>query len=114
MQLIFVYNAKRGKLNAVLDVAHKVLRPDTYQCALCSLTHDAFSEKKSWKEYRGRAKNEMQFLHADEFEKEYGLSFQYPVILRQANRTEVVLSADDIGEISSVGEIIAQLEAKTS
>ena len=114
MRLIFVYNAKRGKLNAVLDVAHKALRPDTYQCALCTLTHDIFSEKKSWKEYRGRVQNEMQFLHADEFENEYGLSFQYPVILRQVNRTEVVLSADDIGKIGSVGELIAQLEAKTT
>ena len=46
MKLIFVYNAKSGKLNALFDIAHKIVKPETYQCSLCAITHDALSEKK--------------------------------------------------------------------
>lgn len=54
MKLIFVYNAESGKLNALLDIAHKVIKPETYQCFLCALTHDALSEKKAWSDFKAK------------------------------------------------------------
>ena len=44
MKLIFVYNAGSGKLNALFDMAHKIVSPTTYECSLCALTHDAFQD----------------------------------------------------------------------
>ena len=32
MKLIFVYNAESGKLNTLFDIAHKVIKPETYKC----------------------------------------------------------------------------------
>lgn len=38
-QLIFVYNADGGTFNAIMDSAHKLFAPSTYQCSLCAITH---------------------------------------------------------------------------
>ena len=73
MKLIFVYNATSGKLNALFDIAHKVINPETYECSLCALTHGAFSEKKVWSKFKENTDIEMTFLHKDEFERELSL-----------------------------------------
>ena len=38
--IIFVYNAKGGKWNYILDTVHKYASPSTYECNLCKITHD--------------------------------------------------------------------------
>ncbi len=118
MKLIFVYNANSGKLNTLFDIAHKLLSPETYQCDLCSLTHEALSEKKAWKEFRERTGLEMEFLHKDEFEKLHEKSFGYPVIFKQpgkqANTIDVFLTADEISQVKSVDELIALIEQQAS
>lgn len=110
MKLIFVYNTGSGKLNALLDIAHKIIRPDTYECALCNLTHDAFSEKEAWKNYKETTQIEMQFCHKDKFEEEYKQSFAYPVILKQSGKIEEVITADKIRMLKDVDELIQLLE----
>ena len=42
--LVVVYNAKSGGLNAVLDYVHKMVSPKTYNCNLCKLTYDNFGQ----------------------------------------------------------------------
>lgn len=111
MKYIFVYNADSGKLNAILDMAHKMLSPDTYQCALCALTHNALSEKSAWSEFKKNFAINLEFLHKDEFEQQHNASFTYPVILEDNNSLRVVLSAEDISQISSTEELISQLRA---
>ena len=110
MKLIFVYNANSGKLNTLFDIGHKLLSPGTYQCDLCSLTHGALSEKKAWKEFRERTELEMEFLHKDELEKIHAKTFDYPVILKQADDIELFLSADEISRVKSVDGLIALIE----
>jgi hypothetical protein len=110
MKLIFVYNANSGKLNTLLDIGHKLLSPETYQCDLCSLTHGALSEKKAWKEFRERSGLQMEFLHKDEFEKLHAQSFDYPVILKQSDGIDLLLNADKISHLQSVDELIALIE----
>ena len=34
--------------NTLTDAAHKLLRPSTYKCSLCQLTHGHFGEKKNF------------------------------------------------------------------
>ena len=49
--LVVVYNAKSGGLNAVLDYVHKLVSPDTYDCNLCKLTYDNFGQIKRWNDF---------------------------------------------------------------
>lgn len=110
MNLIFVYNANSGKLNSILDVAHKVVSPSTYQCSLCSLTHGAIAEKAQWKAFKNNAKHTLTFYHKDEFEKKYQITCDYPVILK-ANEfkqtMDVVFRAEQLNGFDSVEQLIA-------
>ncbi len=111
MKYIFVYNADSGKLNSILDIAHKMLSPGTYQCALCSLTHDTLSEKSAWLEFKKNFTINLEFLHKDEFEQQYHASYAYPVILEYSTSLRVILSAEDISKTSSTEELITKIKA---
>jgi hypothetical protein len=89
-KLIFVYNANSGKLNALLDSAHKITSPGTYECHLCVLTFGVFKENELWVRFReSLATNfpdlKLEFLHKDEFEKQYWSKwlpkYNYPILL---------------------------------
>jgi hypothetical protein len=80
--IIFVYNADSGALSTVLDIGHKILSPDTYQCQLCSLTHSTFSMRKEWRDFVARIGIPVEFLHRDELARRYGLTeIPLPTIL---------------------------------
>ncbi len=112
MKLIFVYNADSGPVSGLLDVAHKMFQPETYQCALCALTHDTFAEKEIWKDFRERNQASMVFLHKDEFEKKYGKGQSYPIILSEnGDALDEVLSPADLNKIKKVEDLIAKMEA---
>ena len=110
MHLIFVYNANSGKLNTLFDIAHKIIQPSSYACDLCSLTHGALSEKQAWKDFRDRTALSIDFLHKDEFEKQYNTSYDYPVILKHADELNLFMSAEDIGVVSDVEDLISRIE----
>lgn len=89
-KLIFVYNANAGKINSLLDSAHKLISPGTYDCKLCELTHGVFKEDVDWIRFRESVKTtnpnlQLEFLHKDEFEKQYWSKwlpkYEYPIIL---------------------------------
>lgn len=89
-KLIFVYNATSGKLNSLLDSAHKIVSPTTYECTLCHLTFGVFKENELWARFRESLTNtnsslQLEFLHKDEFEKQYWSKwlpkYSYPIIL---------------------------------
>jgi len=110
MKIVFVYNADSGRINALLDIAHKAIRPQTYACSLCALTHDLLSEKQAWKSFRDRTPFDLAFYHKDEFEKTHDLRFDYPVILRQTDRFEPLVTAEQIGAIACVDALIDRIE----
>jgi len=112
MKLIFVYNADSGPVSGLFDIGHKLFSPDTYQCGLCSLTFDTFAEKKIWKEFREKADAEMEFLHRDEFEKKYGKTYTYPVVLEEKEELETVLSKEDIDSIPNVEALMKTISEK--
>ena len=116
-ELIFIYNADSGLKNAILDGAHKVLSPATYDCKLCQLTHGAFQEKKAWRDFRERHKLPMKFFHKDEFIKQYaskfGYKFSYPLILGATHAgLEVVISREELNELSETEALINLLEVR--
>ena len=114
MKLILVYNAEGGKLNTLFDMAHKIIKPETYQCSLCALTHDTFSEKKAWSDFKAKTKLEMEFLHKDEFEKQYGVACEYPVILEKSGSLRTVIGPDEMGKFRNIEELIKRIEALTA
>ena len=116
-KIIFVYNANSGMRNAVMDTMHKVLRPDTYDCNLCNITYGLFSENVDWKEFRTNADVEMEFLHKDEFEKEYASKFShkydYPIVLAASSgEFEILINTKEINALEDVQGLINQVESR--
>ncbi len=116
-KLVFIYNADSGLGNLVLDTAHKLFSPKTYACNLCDITFGAFTEATVWKKFRQTTALEMEFLHKDEFEKQYaskfGHKFSYPIVLTTGvNGFEVFIGTQELDQLQSAGELIAQIEKR--
>ena len=106
MGLIFVYNAKSDKLNALVDYAHKIINPSTYTCDLCKLTHSNLGVRKEWTAFLKEI--EIDFYHINEFENKFKHTFKYPVILN--NDLQVLLGDKSIAELNSVTELIQKIK----
>lgn len=79
--LMFVYNADSGLFNTMADIGHKIFSPETYECALCALTHGYFKERGEWREFVEGLGMDCQFLHRDEFVQRYPeISARLPAI----------------------------------
>ncbi len=116
-KLIFVYNADSGLGNLILDGAHKILSPNTYDCKLCELTFGAFKENSVWKKFRKTTDLRMEFLHKDEFEKQYaskfGSKFTFPIVLGEtATRLEVIINTKEINSLKDVGSLIQLIKER--
>ena len=110
-RLIFIYNANSGLRNALLDSAHKALSPQTYQCNLCDLTFGLINEKKTWKKFRKEAGWSLEFLHKDEFNKQYaskfGYKFEFPIVLIAVNNElQVFISTKELNELENTDALI--------
>lgn len=111
MNLIFVYNANSGFINAMLHAGHKLISPSTYSCNLCTLTHNTFIEDPKWAHFKEASDINMMFYHLNEFEMQFPEKrFDYPVVLKEyKGELQVVMSAQEINEIKSVDELISHL-----
>ena len=49
-EIYFIYNAKGGKWNYIVDTVHKYVSPNTYECNLCQITYD-LKMKRAWKDF---------------------------------------------------------------
>jgi len=110
--LLFIYNANSGTLNTIFDVGHKIFSPSTYQCNLCALTFDTFSENKQWKEFRDHSNLNMAFYHIDEFKKDFPNEyFEYPTILKQDDeQITVFLDKEEIDNLKTIELLINELK----
>lgn len=111
-KLIFVYNADSGKKNALMDAIHKVISPQTYNCNLCEITYGVFTENKIWKKFRKSVEISMEFLHREEFLKQYaskfGAKFKFPVVLiENKGELELFISSDELTLLNKPEELIA-------
>ena len=80
-------HADSGFLNSLLDIGHKIINPQTYECNLCNLTFGNFVENKKWKDFRKSTDIDLEFLHRDEFEEKYNAKYDCPVILKDGDGT---------------------------
>jgi len=118
-KLIFVYNANSGKRNALIDSAHKILSPSTYSCSLCDITYGVFTENKVWKKFRESTSQQMEFLHKDEFAKQYdlklrhGLELTFPVVLKQiGGDLEVFVKTEELNALDNSEDLIHLITEK--
>ncbi|NTW63621.1 MAG: GTPase [Chlorobiaceae bacterium] len=110
MKLIFVYNTDSNPISSLIDLGHKILNPDTYDCSLCKLTHGPFTEIEAWRVFRKSIGVPVEFLHRDEFEKKYNQHITYPVILKNDASFEVLLSKKEIDDLADLDALIASIK----
>ena len=116
-KILFIYNANSDTGSKMLDFAHKIVSPTTYNCNLCSLTHGNFTEKKQWKTFRERLLAEgyqLDFFHKDEFQERYkskfGHKYTYPIILVETDHElEVLVTAEKLNAMETVEELICSV-----
>ncbi len=113
MKIIFVYNANSGLINTVLDIRHKIISPETYNCNLCNITYGILKEKEEWKAFRESSNHELEFLHKDEFEKKYKQVREYPIILTSNKNNEFheLINKDELKKMKSAEELIDKLQS---
>jgi hypothetical protein len=105
--LVFVYNANSGLFNALTDAAHKILSPQTYQCNLCALTHNAFRMRGEWRRFLDGLGRPLEFLHADELRARYGVAgVPLPAIFqREGEGLELLAGADAINACRTMDDL---------
>lgn len=112
MRLLFVYNADAGLVSGMLDSIHKTISPETYECALCQLTHGLFTMDKAWRAYLQALPIESVFFHRQDFKAAHpAATFALPVILleREAALLEMV-SAEQMRAFGNVDALIGALD----
>ena len=106
--LIFVYNADSGLLNAIKDLVHKNISPETYACSLCAVTWDNFGMRREWKEFIRSLNRNVEFLHRDELEKKYvirEIPFPAAFIKCMGKEPQVWLDAKKINSCKSLDDL---------
>ena len=105
--LVFVYNAGSGLFNAAADMAHKIFSPQTYQCNLCALTHATFGMRKSWKQFLATLDRPLEFLHADELQRRYGISdLPLPAVCtKEGARLKLLIAAEAINACRTLDDL---------
>ncbi len=112
-RIILVYNEGNGLFDAVSGWSHKLLSPATYRCALCKITFGLTGMLVPWKSYLDRLPFPVTFLHQNEFRQQFPAhgTLSLPVILAErAGRTEVLLSAKEIGTAGGLLALIGRIQ----
>jgi len=114
LKLVFIYNADSGPISLIKDFFHKILKPSTYECNLCAVSFGNFSMKKEWKNYIDNLAVPTEFLHRDQFLRQYSIkNAKFPsVYIRRDSKLELFISQDEMNELQSVEELIRIVHEK--
>ncbi len=115
-KLVFVYNAYSGVINLVKDFWKKIVKPSSYECNLCMQTFGMFRMKKDWKSFITNLDINAEFLHRDEFEKEYKIKdAKYPSAYIYDNKTlSLIISDGEMNSIKNLEEMKALVLSKVN
>jgi len=114
--LVFVYNADSGLFNTMADIGHKIFSPETYECALCALTHGYFKERGQWRAFVENLDIECEFLHRDEFVRRYpDIGDPLPAVFSLQNGRPVCCAgADDLRHCEDLDALQALIHKQCS
>ncbi len=113
--LAFVYNANAGLAAGLMDTIHKTLSPATYDCQLCAVTFGAFAMKGEWRDWLKAQDWDADFYHRPDFRAAHPAhaSLALPAILRRdGDVLTVLIGAEEMAKLDSVGALIAAIEAR--
>ncbi|MBM7661820.1 hypothetical protein JOC85_002627 [Bacillus mesophilus] len=111
-EIIFIYNAKSGVWNGILDSLHKLSSPETYPCELCQLTYGLTSMNWEWKSYLRTLPYKVTFLHLDELGSSIP-KVQFPAaLLKRRNGYELLISKEEMKSCKDVKDLIILLNSK--
>ena len=113
-KLVFVYNANSGVFNALSDIAHKLISPETYACNLCALTHSNLGMRREWKEFVEGLGRPLEFLHADELRRKYGVEgAALPAVFEESDgELKVWVGREEINACRTADELKRLIEGK--
>ena len=77
----------------------------------------ALTEKSNWKKFKAESDIQMEFLHKDEFKRQYaskfGHKFSFPIILAKANlELEVFATTDELNHLEKVEDLILLIKSR--
>ncbi len=113
--LLFVYNADSGKINALKDYVHKIVKPSTYPCSLCAVTYGNFGMKQEWKDFVQSLGISVEFLHRDEFNAQYQVpDATYPAAYLKTNdKLTLLITREEMNATQTLDEMIKLVRKKT-
>lgn len=115
-ELLFVYNVKSDLFSSAIDAVHKIISPDTYACALCRITYGTVKMKKEWKDFIENLPYKIEFLHKNEFKKQYPdmKDIELPAVFNKASRSiEEIISAEEINKQATIEDLKKLIYEKT-
>ena len=109
--LVFIYNARSGKRQAMLDLLHKTFSPGTYRCKLCQLTY-TFRMQQQWRQYLDLLPWSIEFRYLDQLsDDQRQLAGSLPAcLLESGNDRNLLLDATMINRCKDLGELIGLLD----
>jgi hypothetical protein len=111
-KLIFVYNANSGRINGLIDFAHKNISPNTYKCNLCAITYGNLGMRKEWKNFLEGLEYEVEFLHKDELKDNYPflVTTKLPVLFIQSgNESKLLIDSKSMNRCTSIEDLKKQI-----
>tara|TARA_B100001250_G_scaffold262701_1_gene226359 strand:- start:79 stop:495 length:417 start_codon:yes stop_codon:yes gene_type:complete len=109
--LIFVYNAQSGGLNAVLDYVHKMVSPETYDCNLCKLTYNNFGQIKKWNNFLNSLNISANYFYKDHL-IQIGLDSDVDLPAIFLNDKNLLLGPREINRFKTLEELIEGIRIK--
>ena len=113
-EIVFIYNAKSGPINSLIDWAHKIISPNTYECSLCSITYDNLGKKNEWSAFLKELKIKASFLYKDHIVNDIDLkdSSLPCAYLRVNNNIKLIISSVEMNSFKDLNELILCLRKK--
>jgi hypothetical protein len=114
-QILFVYNAKAGIVAGMMDSVHKAVSPETYECALCAITHGYFTMQREFRNWLKALPYPVTFHHRPDFRSAYpqAKNIALPVVLlKSADGTLIeILDAARLKSIKRSDDLVTALDA---
>jgi len=109
--LVFIYNARSGKRQAMLDLLHKTFSPGTYHCKLCQLTY-TYRMRQQWRQYLDLLPWNIEFRYLDQLsDDQRELAGSLPACLLESGKDQnLLLDATMINRCKDLGELIGLLD----
>jgi len=113
MELFFIYNAKSGFGNMILDGVHKIVHPSSYPCDLCAITYHAVGKRKEWKLFLEKLPFAVKFYYTDTIPPDFKKNFEFPAVLRYENSSvSCILDKQDFAELNDLSDFIVLLKER--